>query len=156
MRNRTIAVLLVVVLIVGGAAGYLIGRQPTPPLRSSATDENWKFVVSVSPTAVESGQPLLLVANLTNISPENQTIKPYVGPFINPQVIAANGTVVWAWDPLVATWPNWNVSSGQSLSQQVLIPTTHLQTGKYQIEVAPLSSQFPNNFNMTLSCFFVQ
>jgi hypothetical protein len=96
---------------------------------------------------------VLLWANLTNTFPSNQTIRPYVEPFINPSIIAANGTGVWAWDPPEETWPNLNVTSGQSLSQRVDIPTTNLRDGLYTIEVAPLSSyytKFSENFNLTL------
>jgi hypothetical protein len=166
VKNGAIATLLVVAILAGAGAGYFAGSQLTmartstettwfvtteTALQSSASGSNWKFVVSINTTTVEGGQSLLLWANLTNTSPSNQTIRPFVEPFINPRVLAANGTVVWAWDPPEVTWTNWNVTSGQSLSQQVDVPTTSIRWGSaYLIEVAPLSSQFSNDFNLTL------
>lgn len=159
-----VASLLVVAILVGAAAGYFSGSQMTSErtttetavdtstvtaLQGSSSDSIWNFVVSINATTVKYGQPLLLVANLTNTSPSSQTIRPYPQPFINPSVLSSNGTMVWAWDPPVATWPNWNVTSGQTLSAEVVIPTGFPQ-GVYQIDVAPLSSQFPNTFNLTL------
>jgi hypothetical protein len=109
MRNGVVAVLLVVAILAGAGVGYL-GNQPTlartstettwlttteTALQSSASDSSWNFVVSINATTVEFGQSLLLWANLTNISPSNQTIRPYVEPFINPSIAAANGTGVW-------------------------------------------------------------
>jgi hypothetical protein len=165
MKNGAIAALLVVAILAGAGVGYLAGNQLTmartstetiwltsteTALQSSASNSSWKFVVSINATTVEVGQSLLLWANLTNTSPSNQTIRPYVQPFINPQVIAANGTTVWAWDPPEVTWLNTNVTSGQSLSQYVVIPTTSFRAGAYRIEVAPVESQFSGNFNLTL------
>jgi hypothetical protein len=168
MRNELAAVLLVVAIFAGAGVGYLASDQLTSPrtstettwltttetaLQSSASNSSWKFVVSINATTVESGQSLLLWANLTNTSPSNQTIRPYVEPFINPSITAANGTVVWRWDSPEETWPNTNVTSGQSLSQLVDIPTTNLRDGVYMIHVAPLSSyytKFSENFNLTL------
>jgi hypothetical protein len=170
MRDGTIAVLLVVAILVGAGAGYFVNSQLTTArtttettvltttetaLQASASNSNWNFVVSINATTVEYGQPILLVANLTNTSPSNQTIRPFVAPFINPSVVAANGTEVWAWNPPQAIWRNWNVTSGQSLSARVVIPTFDLPQGAYRIVVAPLSSQFPSTFNLTLS-FSVQ
>ena len=124
-------------------------------LQASASNSNWNFVVSINSTTVEYGQSILLVANLTNTSPSNQTIRPFVAPFINPSVIAANGTFVWAWNPSEVTWPNTNVTNGQTISQKVVIPTTDFpatgfRAGVYRIEVAPLSSQVSSTFNLTL------
>jgi len=170
MKNGAIASLLVVAIIASAGVGYLAGNQLTLPrtstettwltstetaLQSSASNSSWRFVVSINATTVESGQSVLLWANLTNTSPSNETIRPFVEPFINPLVIAANGTVVWAWDPPEVTWPNTNVTSGQSLSQNVDIPTTNLRDGVYTIQVAPLSpayvqAEFSENFNLTM------
>lgn len=165
MRNGAIATLLVVAILAGAGAGYLVGSQLTiartstqtvwltsteTALQSSASNSIWNFVASINATTVGFGQSILLVANLTNTSPSNQTIRPYVQPFINPSVINANGTEVWAWNPPEATWRNTNVTSGQSLSEEVVIPTFDFRAGVYRIEVAPLSSQFSNTFNLTL------
>jgi len=121
-------------------------------LLSSASNSSWKFVVSINATTVESGQSILLWANLTNTSPSNRTIRPYVEPFINPSITAANGTGVWAWDPPAERWPNTNVTSGQTLSQEVVIPipAAYFRIGVYTLHVAPLSSEFSENFNLTL------
>lgn len=165
MRSETAVALLVIGILAGAGVGYLAGNQLTlartstdtvwltsteTALQSSASNSSWKFVVSINATTVEPGQSLLLWANLTNTSPSNQTIRPYVEPFINPSVVAANGTEVWAWNPPEATWPHVNVTSGGSLSQKVIIPTTDLRDGAYVIRSAPLSSEFSQSFNLSL------
>jgi hypothetical protein len=171
MRNRAVASLLVVAILVGAGAGYLVGSKLTmartstetmlvgvttteTALQSSVSNSSWRFAVSINATTLEDGQSLLLWANLTNTSPSAQTIRPYVGPFINPYITAANGTIVWAWNPPQVTWPNTNVTIGQSLSQQVVIPTTNLRVGMFVIHVAPLSPEFSQNFNLTLRFSF--
>jgi hypothetical protein len=167
MRNGVIAALLVIAILVGAGAGYLVGSQLTmartstetmlvgvttteTALQSSVSNSSWKFAVSINATTLEDGQFLLLWANLTNTSPSNQTIRPNVEPFINPYITAANGTTVWAWNPPEVTWPDTNVTTGQSLSQRVDIPTTNLRYGEFMIHIAPLSSEFSQNFNLTL------
>ena len=173
MRNDVVVVVLVILVVGSLGIGYFAGssnRQTVTTtstvflsttmtrtltsnetaLQSSASNSSWRFVVSINATAVESGQSILLWANLTNTSPSNETIRPFVQPYINPSVTGANGTVVWAWNPPEATWLNWNVTSGQSLLQDVVIPMTSLQNGVYGIQVAPLSSEFSENFNLTL------
>ena len=165
MRNVVIGALLAVAILAGAGVGYLAGSQLTitrtstettwltsteVALQSSASNSSWKFVVSINATTVEIGQPLLLWANLTNTSPSNRTIRPYVEPFVNPSISASNGTRVWAWDPPEVTWPNTNVTGGQSLSERIDIPTTNLRDGIYTIDVAPLSSEFSDNFNLTM------
>jgi len=169
MKNGVVAALLLVAVIAGAGVGYFAGNQLTmartstettsltttvTALQSSASISNWRFVVSINVTTIEVGQSLLLWANLTNTSPSNQTIRPFVGPYITSRVVAANGTVVWTWEPPEVTWPNWNVTSGQTLSQDVDIPTTNFRTGSYLVDVAPLTTDFgqivSNNFNLTL------
>ena len=153
MKNCVVAALLVVAILVSAGAGFFAGSQLTSSktaLQSSASSSKWKFVVRIDATVVNAGQSLLLVASLTNTSPSNQTIRPYVQPFVNLCVFATNGKEVWAWDPLVVTWPNTNVTRGQSLSQQVSIPTANFPVGEYAVEVAPLSSQFSENFSLSV------
>jgi hypothetical protein len=170
MRNKAVASLLVVAIIAGAGVGYFAGNQLTlartsteitwlttteTALQSSASISNWRFVVSINATTIEIGQSLLLWANLTNTSPSNQTIRPFVGPYVTSRVVAANGTVVWTWEPPEVRWPNWNVTSGQTLSQDVDIPTASFRIGSYLVEVAPLITDLgqivSNNFNLTLS-----
>ena len=165
MRNGVIASLLVVAIIASAGVGYLAGNQLTLPrtstettwltstetaLQSSASNSSWKFVVSINATTVESRQYLLLWANLTNTSPSNRTIRPFVEPIVNPSITAPNGTEVWRWDSPQELWPNTNVTSGQTLPQRVDIPTINLRDGVYTIQVAPISSEFSENFNLTL------
>jgi hypothetical protein len=171
MKKGEIASLLAVALLVGAGAGYLVGSQLTmartstetmlvgvttteTALQLSMSNSSWKFAVSINATTVEDGQFLMLWANLTNTSPSNQTIRPYVEPFINPYITAANGTTVWAWDPPQVTWPNTSLTTGQSLSQRVVIPTTNLRVGVFMIHVAPNSPEFSQNFNLTLPFSF--
>jgi hypothetical protein len=88
---------------------------------------------------------------LTNIGPANQTIANFVRPYINPEIYTANGSEVWAWDPPQVTWPSWIITSGQTLSQDVSIPTTQLNAGQtYSIEVVPLSIESMGNLTVTL------
>ena len=165
MRSEAIASLVVIGILAGAGVGYLAGNQLTlartstettllttteTALQSSASNSSWRFVVSMNATTVANGQFIFLWANLTNTSPSSKTIRPYVEPFINPSINAANGTGVWAWDPPEETWPNTNVTSGQTLSQEVVIPTTNLRDGIYTIDVAPLSSEFSESFNLTM------
>jgi hypothetical protein len=164
MNSAALGGLLVVSMLVCAGVGYFAGTRLTEArtstlttsltttetaLQSSASDSDWSFVVSTNATVVD-WQALLLVANLTNTSPSNQTIRPYVEPFVNPRVVAANGTEVWAWDPPEATSPIINMTSGQTISVEVVIPTMLFRDGAYTIGVAPLSSQFPADFNLTL------
>jgi hypothetical protein len=169
MKKGAIAALLVVGILAGAGAGYLAGNELTlartstttvwftsteTALQSSASVSNWRFIASINATTVEVGQSLHLWANLTNTSPSNQTIRPFVGPYITSRVVASNGTVVWTWEPPEVTWPNWNVTGGQTLSQNVDIPTTNFRAGSYAVEVTPLSQDFgqivSDNFNLTL------
>ena len=123
---------------------------------AQSTGGSWNFTVSISSNSVVLGQTILLDANLTNIGP-NMTFSEFVRPYINPAVYAANGTEVWAWDPPQSIWPNWTIASGETTSEDVIIPTSQLLAGQsYYITVAPISIQFPTPNNLTFSFqFFV-
>ena len=130
----------------------------TYPLRSSASGLGWNFTASINSSSVKAGQSILLLTSLTNVSPSNQTITPSVTPYINPSVYAMNGTELWAWNPMQATWPSYTVPSEQSITGNNVIPTSSLRAGQtYLIKVVPLSAQFlsPVNFALTLQ-FSVQ
>ncbi len=117
-------------------------------------DGSWNFTVSISSNSVTRGQTILLVANLTNIGP-NTTIKEFVKPYINPGIYATNGTEVWAWNPPHSTSLNITIASGETISQDVNIPTSQLLVGQsYLIKVAPLSIQFPTPNNLTFTFQF--
>ena len=88
------------------------------------------LAVTISSNSVTRGQTILLVADLTNIGP-NMTFNQFVRPYINPSVIAENGTEVWAWDLPQSTWPNVTVASGETISQDVNIPTMHFSPGSH-------------------------
>ena len=116
-----------------------------------STGGSWNFTVTISSNSVPLGQSILLWANLTNIGP-SMTFGEFVRPYINPEVYAANGTEVWSWNPPQSTWPNWNITSGETTSQDVSIPTSQLVAGQsYYVTVAPISVQFPtpNNYTFT-------
>ncbi len=117
-------------------------------------DGSWNFTVSINSNSVTRGQTILLVANLTNIGP-NTTIKEFVKPYINPGIYATNGTEVWAWNPPHSTSLNMTIASGETISQDVNIPTSQLLVGQsYLIKVAPLSIQFPTPNNLTFTFQF--
>jgi len=119
-----------------------------------STGGSWNFTATISSNSVPRGQSILLWANLTNIGP-NVTFSEFVRPYINPEVYAANGTEVWAWNPPESTWPNWNITSGETTSQDVSIPTSQLLAGQsYYITVAPISVQFPTPNNLTFTFQF--
>lgn len=123
-----------------------------PGVQSNAG--TWNFTVTISSDSVTLGQSILLWANLTNIGPD-MTFSEFVRPYINPEVYAANGTEVWAWNPPQSTWPNWNITSGETTSQDVSIPTSDLVAGQsYYVTVAPISVQFPTPNNLTFTFQF--
>lgn len=126
---------------------WTVGAAPgVQPVKGS-----WNFTVTISSNSVALGQTILLWANLTNIGP-NVTFNQFVRPYINAQVYAANGTEVWVWNPAQSTWPNWNIASGETTSQDVSIPTSQLVAGQsYYITVAPISVQFPMPNNHTFT-----
>jgi hypothetical protein len=119
-----------------------------------STGGSWNFTATISSNSVPSGQSILLWANLTNIGP-SVTFSEFARPYINPEVYAANGTEVWAWNPPQSTWPNWNITSGETTSQDVSIPTSQLVAGQsYFVTVAPISVQFPTPNNLTFTFQF--
>ena len=121
------------------------------PLELKASTPDWAFVASIDSSNTELGQSIKLTANLTNTASSNQTIAPYVEPYVNPSVWAENGTEIWAWNPPQVNWVSMTIASGQTLSTNVIIPTTELRQGNYLIEVTPLSPRFspPENFTLT-------
>ena len=127
------------------------------PMRISATDGGWNFTVTISSNSVAHGESIRLVANLTNVGISNKTINRFVKPYINPGVYATNGTELWQWNPPQSTWPNVTITSGETVWQDVSIPTSQLPAGQtYLIKVAPLPISFPSPNNMTFTFrFFV-
>jgi hypothetical protein len=128
------------------------GTPGATPYGNSTLDEgSWNFTVAISSNFTESGQPILLDANLTNISGQSITIKNFVEPYINPTVSYANGSQVWAWNPPQSTWNNRTFGDGETMHQDVSIPTSQLKQGTYLITVAPISIQFPtpNDYTFT-------
>jgi hypothetical protein len=136
---------------------YAFPSSPAPAQtftpQQSAISLDWRFTATINATSVHLGQSILLTTKLTNMSPSNQTIAPYVNPIINPGVYASNGTEVWAWNPPQVNWPTMTFTSGQVISGAVIIPTSQLQAGQtYTIKVVPISTQFltPSNFALGL------
>jgi hypothetical protein len=152
--GTTIIALVVVAVVIITATGVLLAMNrmdsngadnPASSVSTFKTNNTWNFTVSINSSSVIQGQPVQLVAQLTNISPTSQTIQNYVEPYINPMVYpsgyaSANGTVVWAWNPPEEVWATWTVQSGHTLVQTVNIPTSELGVNQtYTIEVVPLS-----------------
>lgn len=116
---------------------------------------SWNFTVEIGSNTVRQGQEILLMANLTNLGP-NLTNFSWTDPFINVIVYDSNGTIVWTWYQSDISYENLTISSGDSFSQNVSVPTSLLTIGQsYSIEVAPLSIQFPtpNNYTFTFQFF---
>lgn len=124
------------------------------PLRISANwNGAWNLTATISTDSVVGNEGILLKANLT--SGTNQTIKQFVEPVINYKVYAANGTLLWGWNPPQTTYPNMNVSSGQTFSQNAVVPTYPLESGQaYLLEVIPVAIQFPSPDNMSFTFQF--
>jgi len=130
------------------------GELGASPFGNWTYKGSWNFTVSINTNSVARGEPILLMASLTNIGP-NQTIKEFVKPYINPAVHDANGTEVWAWNPPQSTWPNVAIASGETIMQDVSIPTSQLRAGDLcSIMVTPLPIQFPSPNNMTFTFQF--
>lgn len=128
------------------------GEPGASPFGNSSYEGSWNFTVSISSNSVVQGQSIQLVADLTNVGPQNVTIKEFVKPFVNPAVYAIDGTILWQWNPSQSTWPNVIIASGQTISQDVSIPTSQLRSGQlYLIQLTPLSIQFPHPNNMTFT-----
>ena len=127
-----------------------VGSPGATPFGCPSPCGSWNFTVTINSSSVVRGQTIELVANLTNIAP-NQTINSWIVPYINPSVYSSNGTEVWAWYP-PQHYENMTIASGETFSQDVSIPTSQLVSGQsYFIQVAPLSIQFPtpNNYTFT-------
>jgi hypothetical protein len=127
------------------------GEPGASPYGNSTYDGSWNFTVTISSNYVARGEPIMLTANITNTGRDFR-FKTFVTPEFNPIVYAANGTQVWAWNPPSVTWTNRTISSGETISQQVAIPTSQLSVGvSYFVTVAPNSIQFPtpNNYTFT-------
>jgi hypothetical protein len=116
---------------------------------------SWNFTMSINSTSVTPGHALLLEASLTNTNVEgsNATISEFIVPFINPEVYAASGTVLWQWNPPQTTSTNAAFPGGQTISQSLDIPTSELQAGQtYFLKVIPLTISLPppqNNLSDT-------
>lgn len=120
-------------------------------LRTSIANDIWNFTVSINTNSPEQGQSVQLMAELTNIGSTSQEVSGFAGPFINPEVYAANGTEVWAWNPPYTTVSASPIASGQTLSQNVSIPTSQLSAGQtYTIEVVPLFITTQSNLTITM------
>jgi hypothetical protein len=127
------------------------------PLRISAIGGiggggEWNLTASINTNSVARGQSIRLVANLTNIG-QNITINRFVVPFINPVVFATNGTKVWEWNPS-ATVQGKTIATGETIWQDVSIPTSQLPPGQYEVRVAPISVQLPTPNNLTFTFQF--
>jgi hypothetical protein len=77
---------------------------------------------------IRPGQNITIVFMLTNIS--NQTQKVDIdGPLVLPTIYTQSGTVVWAYQP-----PSYNeienVTAGQTISQELVLPTWMLGGGQ--------------------------
>ena len=128
-----------------------VGIPGATPSGCPAPCGSWNFTATINSTSVARGQSILLWANLTNLGP-NETFGQWIGPYINPKVADSSGVKLWAWDPPAVTFGNFTVTSGETISQKVDIPTSVLIPGQsYFISVAPLSLKFPtpNNYTFT-------
>lgn len=159
------AIAIIVALGLAAFVGYVFPSGSSPysttvqipnPVQLSVSGSGWNFTAGIGSSSVEVGYPIQLMASLTNVSPSNQTITPFVGPYINPSIWSSNGTEIWAWNPLQITEPNLTLASGRGLSAKVSIPTSQLISGQiYLVKVIPLSPQFlsPVNFLLTFQIF---
>lgn len=113
----------------------------------------WNFTVSINATSVVRGQTIRLTASLTNAG-GNETVSQLVQPYINPEVVAPNGTIVWQWNAPQSIISNDIFPGGQTISQVVDVPTSELQTNQgYLLSVAPLYVAAPTPNNMSLTTF---
>ena len=143
MRSGLVAIVLVVLVAGSLGVGYFAGtsnRQivtitvtaaPNQATPLSRTNGDWVFSISLT-------NSLALSYNLTNISGQPQTVD-IANPLINPTLYSANGSVVWAWNPLVINHIATVPSKAGNWSAPLDIPTAVLSAGqKYVLSVYPL------------------
>lgn len=140
--------------VIYGTAPLGFFQYCSEPLRISADwNGEWNFTATISSNSIVGNEGISLSANLR--SEINQTIKEFVKPAINYGVYATNGSELWAWNPPQSTWPNMTVVSGQTFSQEAVVPTYPLHAGQsYFIKVEAVAVQFPSPDDMTLTFQF--
>jgi len=171
MRNGAIASLLVVGILAGAGAGYLMGNlnertvttnltftQVTTSTKTltvqtvelSRSNGNYSFAIRLNGTTVVKGQELSLFYNLTNISGQYQMVQED-GPLVIPTLYSENGSVAWFKLPQnveLGLCPCGHLPSGFSQTGNLLIPTSNLTAGqKYVLSAGPLIGTYtgPNN-----------
>ena len=171
MKNGTIASLLVVGILAGAGAGYLLGSMNERTVTTTLTftqittstttmtvqtialsrsDGNYSFAIRLNGSTLVKGQEISLFYNLTNISGQYQRVQE-VDPLVIPTIYYENESVAWFQLPQrfgLSLCPCDILPNDFSLTANLLIPTSNLSAGqKYILSVGPLLGPFvgPND-----------
>ena|SRR2546426_156071 len=111
--------------------------------RVNATNDFWRFSMSLNTTVVPQGSSFNAEFTLTNMSPDNQSVI-LVVPLTNPQLNSLNGTLIWAYQPSEINYPK-TFKSGETLEESLEIPASMpyrtIRPSDYVLSAEPLISQ---------------
>ena len=96
----------------------------------------WNYAVTLTTNQIQQGQNITAIFTLTNFSNQNQTVD-VDHPLVLPTIYTQSGTVVWAYPPLSYNEIE-NVTAGQAMTEQMILPTWMLQAGQsYILSTSP-------------------
>ena len=111
----------------------LTGRQPTgpSPVTLTASFDVWKLSANLDRTVITEGRQLNFTFYLENTWTANESIA-VSNPLANPAIYTQQGKLAWSYEQS-ATTAIQQIAPGQKLYDQLLIPTSELQSGQTYI-----------------------
>jgi hypothetical protein len=92
----------------------------------------WNYEVTLTTNQIQQGQNITAIFTLTNFSNETQTVD-LGGPLVLPTIYSQDGKVVWAYQPSADTNAIQNITAGQAITEQMVLPTWMLQADQSYI-----------------------
>jgi hypothetical protein len=110
--------------------------QQSGPVTWFTTYGGWNYSMTLTSDTIQQDENLTATFQLTNVSNQTQRVD-VDDPLVLPTILTQNGKVVWAYQP-----PSYNeienVTAGQTLSEQLVLPAWMLTAGQsYIVSTAP-------------------
>jgi hypothetical protein len=110
--------------------------QQSGPVTWFTTYGSWNYSMTLTSDTIQQDENLTATFQLTNVSNQTQRVD-VDDPLVLPTILTQNGSVVWAYQP-----PSYNeienVTAGQTLSEQLVLPAWMLAAGQsYIVSSAP-------------------